>query len=89
MRGRIMSIYQLLFAGTTPFGSLIIGGLAERWGVQQATMLVAVICGLGVLLAFAYLRRNASGLLPDEWTAESETRPATAPLAPAAVPLGK
>ncbi len=89
MRGRIMSIYQLLFAGTTPFGSLIIGGLAERWGVQQATMLVAVICGLGVLLACAYLRRNVARLLPDEAPRERDPLPGTAPLAPAAAPFGK
>lgn len=89
MRGRIMSIYQLLFAGTTPFGSLIIGGLAERWGVQQATMLVAVICGLGVLVAFAYLRRNAARLLPDDAPQEGEPLPVAAPLTPVAAPLGK
>lgn len=89
MRGRIMSIYQLLFAGTTPFGSLIIGGLAERWGVQQATMLVAVICGLGVLLAFAYLRRNAARLLPEDAPEERAASPTIAPLVSASTPVSK
>lgn len=36
MRGRIMSLYQLVFAGSTPFGSLITGAVIERsngsWG---------------------------------------------------------
>ncbi len=66
MRGRVMSIYQLLFAGTTPFGSLIIGALAERSGVQWAVAIVAGICGLGVIAALFYLRHNASRLLPEE-----------------------
>ena len=66
MRGRVMSIYQLLFAGTTPFGSLIIGVLAERSGVQWAVAIVAGACGLGVIAALLYLRRNATRLLPEE-----------------------
>ncbi len=66
MRGRVMSIYQLLFAGTTPFGSLIIGVLAERSGVQWAVAIVAVVCGFGVIAALFYLRRNANRLLPEE-----------------------
>lgn len=65
MRGRVMSIYMLLFAGTTPFGSLIIGGLAERGGVQQAVAIVAAVCGLGVIIGLLYLRRNAARLLPE------------------------
>ncbi len=65
LRGRVMSIYMLLFAGTTPFGSLIIGGLAERGGVQRAVGIVAAVCGLGVIAGLLYLRRNAARLLPD------------------------
>ncbi|HLO01672.1 MAG TPA: MFS transporter [Symbiobacteriaceae bacterium] len=30
MRGRLMSLYQLVFAGSTPFGSLITGAVIER-----------------------------------------------------------
>lgn len=81
MRGRIMSLYQLLFAGTTPFGSLLVGGLAQRWGVQRATVTVATICGLGVLLALGYLRRNAARLLPDTRDEAVETRTLSVPVA--------
>lgn len=66
MRGRIISIYQLLFAGTTPFGSLIIGGLAEKYGVQPATAIVAGACALGVIMAALYLWRNVDRLLPED-----------------------
>lgn len=32
MRGRIMSLYTLVFAGSTPIGSFFIGIISERWG---------------------------------------------------------
>jgi MFS family permease len=59
LRGRVMSLYTLLFAGTTPIGSLFIGGSAERWGVPFALILAALLCGLGVLAGLAYLRRRS------------------------------
>lgn len=86
MRGRIMSIYQLLFAGTTPFGSLIVGGLAERWGVQRATVAVATVCGLGVLVALGYLRRTAARLLPDPQPEVAGARSLAAPVVAQSVP---
>ena len=86
MRGRVMSIYQLLFAGTTPFGSLIIGGLAERYGVQRAVAIVAAVCGLGVVAAFLYVKRNADRLLPDGPDEAQEGEQASAE--GAAVPAG-
>jgi hypothetical protein len=69
-----MSIYQLLFAGTTPIGSLIIGALAERGGVQRAIATVAGLCGLGVVAALLYLRRNAAKLLPKR-SKQTDQRP--------------
>src|SRR5581483_8212630 len=36
LRGRIMGLYALVFAGMTPIGSLIMGSIAERWGVSVA-----------------------------------------------------
>jgi predicted MFS family arabinose efflux permease len=36
LRGRIMGLYALVFAGMTPIGSLIMGSIAERWGVARA-----------------------------------------------------
>ncbi len=60
MRGRIMSIYQLLFAGTTPIGGAIYGLLANSGGVKWATGVMAVLCGFGVVAGLTYLR--AGGL---------------------------
>ena len=31
-RGRVLSLYTLLFAGTTPIGGAITGWLADVWG---------------------------------------------------------
>lgn len=56
MRGRIMSIYQLLFAGTTPIGGTGYGLLADQGGVGWATGVVSVLCAGGVIAGLAYLR---------------------------------
>jgi MFS family permease len=56
MRGRIMSIYQLLFAGTTPVGGAIFGWLADTGGVGWATCVMAILCGCGVVAGLTYMR---------------------------------
>lgn len=65
LRGRVMSIYALLFAGTTPIGSFVFGWLAEHGGVGRATQIVAAVCGFGVLLGLVYVRSRGSKLLPE------------------------
>jgi MFS family permease len=54
LRGRVMSVYTLLFAGSTPIGSQFIGGLSERWNVSVAIEAAAAFCALGLLVAWAY-----------------------------------
>lgn len=70
LRGRVMSIYMLLFGGTTPLGGLIVGSLAERQGVRRALLEVAGVCALGVVAGLLYARRRPG--------AEAAPRPATA-----------
>jgi MFS family permease len=48
LRGRVMSVYSLLFFGTTPFGSLMAGGIAQAYSPT-----VAVVVGATVTLIFA------------------------------------
>lgn len=43
-RGRIMSIYMLVFIGTIPFGSLLAGSLAHSIGVSQTLLILGIIC---------------------------------------------
>jgi MFS family permease len=54
MRGRIMSLYGFVLAGVTPLGSLLVGTIAEWFGVSIAYALggglgVACVLALGVL----------------------------------------
>ena len=54
MRGRIMSLYAFVFVGVTPLGSIIVGTIAEWFGVAAAYALAGVaalafILGLGLL----------------------------------------
>jgi len=39
LRGRVMGLYALANAGMTPFGSLLVGAVAERLGVRAACAL--------------------------------------------------
>jgi MFS family permease len=43
-RGRVMSVFMITFAGTTPFGNLISGSLAQALGVSNALFLCGLIC---------------------------------------------
>ncbi|MGE5673603.1 MAG: MFS transporter [Mycobacterium leprae] len=64
MRGRVMSLYQLAFAGTTPFGSLFTGAVIERWNGSAGFLVdggIGLILALGLLLWWQW-RRGRSGL---------------------------
>ena len=50
LRGRVMGLYTVTFAGMTPFGSLLVGMIAEHWGVRAACGAGGVIGLLGVAL---------------------------------------
>ena len=50
LRGRVMGLYALVFAGMTPIGALIMGTVAEHWGVSRAC---AVGGGAGLVLVLA------------------------------------
>ena len=59
LRGRVMSLYILLFAGTTPIGGFLIGSLSNTLGVSWALAICAGLCLAGVLGALLYRRRHA------------------------------
>jgi MFS family permease len=44
MRGRVMSFYTMAFMGTAPFGSLLAGGLAARYGAPRTLMAGGAAC---------------------------------------------
>ena len=59
LRGRVMSLYILLFAGTTPIGGFLIGTLSSALGVSWALGICATLCLAGVAGALVYRQRHA------------------------------
>jgi MFS family permease len=49
-RGRVMSFYAMAFMGTVPFGSLLAGGLASRWGAPNTLIIGGISCVFGALM---------------------------------------
>lgn len=46
LRGRIISLYSMMFMGMFPLGSLTIGALANAYGASSAVAIGAVVCFL-------------------------------------------
>ena len=63
-RGRVMSLYTVMFIGTAPLGSLTSGSVAERFGAPVATTGSAVVLLLGAGWVFWRLRVLASREAP-------------------------
>ena len=80
LRGRVLSLYFLLFAGTTPIGGLLVGVLAERIGVQSTIVILGIICLVGVSGALLLRsRRQVATRLQDAPAIQSASgvRPST------------
>jgi MFS family permease len=60
LRGRVMSLYTLIFGGTVPFGSFAVGAVSEASGVGTA-LLGAGLLGLVTLAAIALAARRSPG----------------------------
>ena len=81
MRGRVMAIYSMVFLGSTPIGSLLVGWMAEVSGPRAGLALgaaAALVAALGARVAF---RRAPVAAAP----ATSE-HPDPLPVALAAIP---
>jgi len=63
LRGRVMGLWMLLFAGSTPFGGYLTGFLAERIGVQEAIGFNAGMCLAGVAVAGLYFLTHRADIL--------------------------
>ena len=55
-RGRIMSLYTLMFVGTAPIGALISGTIAQHFGAPAATTVSALVLLGGALWMMRRLR---------------------------------
>jgi MFS family permease len=57
LRGRVMSVYTTIFAGSTPVGGPLMGGLASFFGVAVSLAIGGVIATVVGLAAFVWIRR--------------------------------
>jgi hypothetical protein len=51
-----MSLYTLMFVGTAPLGSFVLGSVAQHFGAPWATRISGTLCILGALWVFHRLR---------------------------------
>lgn len=70
LQGRLMALYSYIFAGTSPLGALIAGGLAQRFGTEVAFLEAGVVAAATALGAALLLRGRGTPVLeqtlPDE-----------------------
>jgi MFS family permease len=59
MRGRVVAFYAMAFLGMMPWGSLVLGWVAEHFGAGRAVAMGGCICILAAALAW-YDRRGES-----------------------------
>ncbi|WP_300342592.1 MFS transporter [Nesterenkonia sp.] len=60
MRGRVVSLYLMVFLGSSPLGAPIIGAIGEHIGARWALVISGLAAGLGVAaagLAYTRMRR--------------------------------
>ncbi|TGO05807.1 MFS transporter [Serinibacter arcticus] len=57
MRGRVMSLYLMVFLGTTPLGSPLVGWVAEAWGARWSVGIGAIASIVVALAAMLWARR--------------------------------
>jgi MFS family permease len=50
LRGRVMSLYSMMFMGMGPFGALVAGAIADRLGAPLAVIMGAVACVGGAVI---------------------------------------
>ena len=61
LRGRVFSIYLWALQGVAPFGSIMVGWLAQVWNVQIAIVTGGVACLLGVIFVrLFFLQKSRS-----------------------------
>ena len=56
LRGRVFSIYFWAFQGVAPFGSIVIGWIAQTWNVPTTILVGGTTCLIGILAIRLTLR---------------------------------
>jgi MFS family permease len=64
LRGRVMALYVMVFAGTTPIGGIFAGAVAEVWGVPMTLALGgAIALAAAILVAWRFRLAGIAGAL--------------------------
>jgi MFS family permease len=63
MRGRVLSSYTMTFMGMSPFGSLIVGSLTDKYGAQNTMLVCSILCLVWSLSSFSILKRFINSIL--------------------------
>lgn len=58
MRGRVMSLYMMVFMGTTPIGSPLVGWVAETFGARWSVGVGAIASMMAAALAALWVRKH-------------------------------
>lgn len=58
LRGRVFSVYFWALQGVAPFGSIVVGGIAQAWDVPIAAAIAGTVCLLGIALIRLTLRNG-------------------------------
>jgi MFS family permease len=82
-RGRVMSLFVMLMGGTTPIGALLLGAIAQAWGIRVGLFIFGSLTIVS-LLAIVALNRSvnrepagaASGVVDIEAVATASAGPA-------------
>jgi MFS family permease len=77
LRGRVMSVYTTIFAGSTPVGGPLMGGFASAFGVAVSLAIGGILSAVVGLGAFIWIRRRGLDrieLLPKSAPAVSVVR---------------
>jgi MFS family permease len=63
LRGRVFSVYFWALQGVAPFGSIVIGWIAQTWNVPVTIVVGGTVCLLGILGIRLFIRnvRKSSG----------------------------
>jgi len=56
LRGRVMSVYALVFLGIAPMGNAVMGAIANEVGTDKAVSIGSSLCIVAVLLSWKHLR---------------------------------
>jgi MFS family permease len=58
LRGRVMSVYTTIFAGSTPIGGPVMGGLASAFGIAFSLAVGGVLAAMVGVGSLAWMRRR-------------------------------